>query len=259
MGTLRDARPLWESPCFNGECPSRSTIGGTVVCPSGFWGYRHALGLPASVGNDSQVEASFRISLTEAPDMTVGVSTDPALVLREQHERVLQGLRMDLGWHEGNSRKLLIQMLRTNKSHIVYFYCHGGLQDGRFPYLQVGPLNEAGITCDNLRGFKIRWKAPRPLVFINGCNTAALDPDRALEFVTAFVRTAHAAGLIGTETTVYESLACSFSEACLRYFMVDGLAIGEAVRRARLVLLKNGNPLGLVYTPFVIASLKLGA
>ena len=38
---------------------------------------------------------------------------------------------------------------------------------------------------------------------------------------------------------------------------LSGVPIGEAVRGTRLALLKAGNPLGLVYIPFVMASLRM--
>jgi hypothetical protein len=42
----------------------------------------------------------------------------------------------------------------------------------------------------------------------------------------------------------------------LRRFF-NGDKIGDAVRGARLKILKDGNPLGLVYIPYVIAGLHL--
>ena len=78
----------------------------------------------------------------------------------------------------------------------------------------------------------------------------------AFDLVQTFVETVGAAGVIGTEITIYEPLAVAFGEACLRRFM-DGTSIGEAVRQARLELLQQGNPLGLVYDVFAIASLKM--
>ena len=120
----------------------------------------------------------------------------------------------------------------------------------------MGPLTERGITPDNLRWQRIRWEAPRPLIFINGCQTTALEPEQALEFVSAFVELAGASGVIGTEITVFEPLAGAFAEECLRRFL-DGAPIGEAIRGARLALLAAANPLGLAYIPFVTASLRL--
>lgn len=138
--------------------------------------------------------------------------------------------------------------------HLVYFYCHGGLTRGK-PYLQVGTSGQ--INSSNLRARKIQWEAPRPLVFINGCHTTALEPLQALEFISPLVTYSHCAGVIGTEITIFEELATAFAEECLRRFLKPE-PIGVALRGARLRLLqKEGNPLGLVYIPFVIASLAL--
>lgn len=93
-------------------------------------------------------------------------------------------------------------------------------------------------------------------MFINGCHTTALEPEQVIEFITPFIENANAAGVIGTEITIFEPLATAFSEECLRRFL-NKSPIGEAVRCARLKLLKDANPLGLVYIPYVIASLSL--
>jgi hypothetical protein len=84
-----------------------------------------------------------------------------------------------------------------------------------------------------------------------------LEPKNTLNFVTSFVKTHHAAGVIGTEITIFEQLARAFAEECLHRFLVKGEPIGDAVRRTRLKLLKQGNPLGLVYNVYAIASLRL--
>ena len=65
-----------------------------------------------------------------------------------------------------------------------------------------------------------------------------------------------AAGVIGTEVTIFEPLAVAFAEAFLRAFDA-GSMLGWAVRDARLALLGQGNPLGLVYIPFAAADLEL--
>jgi hypothetical protein len=247
---------LAETPCFQGRCPVRDDPEAIehTVCPSGFWGFRHALGLPASVSDGG--DAPPVIAYHGAPDLTVAVSLDPGFVLRDQHETTLQGLRPHLGWFRAASRRDALRLLRASRSHLVYFFCHGGLA-GTVPFLLVGPPTDHGITPDNL--FEVCWERPRPLVFINGCHTAALSPQRAIRFVDALVKTSRAAGVIGTEVTVFEPLARDFAEACLRRFLVDEMPIGEAVRRARLDLLARGNPLGLVYVPYVLPGLHLQA
>jgi CHAT domain len=263
---LAGTAPLEECACFHGGCPHRRRVAeiradpgrlveeaGPVICPSGFWGFRHAIGLPVSVAGAP--DAPGHIFFQGAPRIAVGVSTDPKLCLRGKHEIALQKLREGLGWEKGETRVEVLKMLRRTRAQIVYFYCHGGVTPSQIPYFEVG-YGESGITPDNLTGNNIAWKEPRPLVFINGCHTTALTPELAINLVSAFVEEAAAAGVIGTEITVFEQLACDFAEVCLRGFL-NGVQLGEAVRRARLELLHRGNPLGLAYIPFALASLNI--
>ncbi|HEY3063253.1 MAG TPA: hypothetical protein VGL99_30135, partial [Chloroflexota bacterium] len=94
--------------------------------------------------------------------------------------------------------------------------------------------------------------------FINGCETTGLDPENMLNFVHQFVQRAGACGVIGTEITVVSGLAVRMGLSTVRGFL-NGVAVGDALRQARLELLKDGNPLGLVYIPFVLGSLELVA
>jgi hypothetical protein len=243
--------PLEESACFRGRCPSRGEL--TVICPSGFWGYRHSIGLPLSLGADR--DAASALSWEGELEMSVGVSTDSAFTLREAHEEALRSIRRQLKWNYASTRAGVLRMLKEKRAQLVYFYCHGGVA-GRDPYIQVGEKTEKGITRDNLRAAGVRWDETRPLVFINGCQTAALEPGVAFEFISAFVEVAGASGVVGTEITVFEPLARTFAEECLRPFLL-GAEIGDAVRAARLKLLKDSNPLGLVYIPYVVADLHL--
>ncbi|HEX5724793.1 MAG TPA: C25 family cysteine peptidase [Longimicrobiaceae bacterium] len=248
-------RPLEEHPCFTGGCPS--TRERLVVCPSGFWGYRHALGMPLSIGEDADT-AGEEIAYAGAPALAVAVWRD--FERRAAHETALRGLRADLGWEYADTRQEALEMLEKTRSPIVYFYCHGGMQ-GSTPYLLVGGKDEGYLDVTNF-GDGIAWPEPGPLVFINGCQTAALEPEKAFDFVSTLVESANAAGVIGTEITVFEPLATEFAEEFLRRFVVpdaqgETLGVGEAVRRARLALLQRGNPLGLVYLPFAMAGLRL--
>ena len=149
-----------------------------------------------------------------------------------------------------------VAAMQAGGAPIVYFYCHGGLHDIEGPFIEVGPRDGPRIARNNLRD--VRWKQIRPVVFINGCHTTRVSPEEALELVSAFVETSGASGVIGTEITVFESLASAFAEAFFVEFVRNGRQAGEAIRRARLRLLKDSlNPLGLVYIPFVESSLWL--
>jgi predicted hotdog family 3-hydroxylacyl-ACP dehydratase len=246
--SLQGKEPLEKSACFSGACPSHNQL--DHICPSGFWGYRHLLGMPVSVVDGTDVPPE--IILKGKAEIVAGVATN--LNQLNEHMQKLQTLHSNLGWHYSDNRAKILELLKTTKAHIIYFYCHGGLANN-VPYLQVGSGNDY-IEGSNLRAYGISWDNPRPLVFINGCHTTALDPEQAINLVQDFVNTG-GAGVIGTEITIFEPLACGFAEECLRLFLSGNSSIGEAVRSARLKLLKEGNPLGLVYTPFVIPSLRL--
>ena len=54
ISALQNKKPLEETTCFNGACPSYDNL--DYVCPSGFWGYRHFLGTPVTVGDQTGEE-----------------------------------------------------------------------------------------------------------------------------------------------------------------------------------------------------------
>jgi len=242
--------PLEATDCFKGNCPTRNQD--NVVCPSGFWGYRHYLGLPLSVARAPELPTE--IDWHDAPHLAIAVST--ALPLREHHEKALQALKAGWKWQLAESRDEAFRLFRDAKPHLVYFYCHCGL-DRNEPYIKVGPLKGPRITRADLRAKEIGWDDPRPLVFINGCRSLGLEPKQAIEFVSGFIQVARAAAVVGTEITVFEPLAQAFAEDCLKRFLVGSKTLGESVRNARLALLKALNPLGLVYTPFAVANLRM--
>jgi hypothetical protein len=250
LSALKQNAPLEKSACFQGNCPSHGKT--NVVCPSGFWGYRHSLGLPISVSTGP--DAPTTIPASGQAKIAVNVSTDPNFRQRPLHEKNLQ--KMGLGWEYADDRDEAVALMKKTESQVVYFYCHGGLS-GTTPFLSVGLPSGPRLTRANLRAERIRWQKVRPLVFINGCHTTALTPEHAINFVSGFVEVSHAAGVIGTEITIYEPIAVAFAEACLYRFLIQRETIGEAVRGARLKMLKEGNPLGLVYIPYVMAGLKL--
>jgi hypothetical protein len=244
---LETQEPLESCACFSGDCAARGTR--TVICPSGFWGFRHALGLPVSIGGAPDVPTE--IGYGEAPSVTLGVATD--LTDQEAHTQAIRALLAGSEIAYADSFEQLLAALKQGRADVVYLYCHGGLDRGVWPYVRVGPEGKPVLTADILFSERVRWDSPRPLVFINGCRTAAVEPEKVVELVGALVGTAHAAGVIGTEITVFEPMATVFGLEYLRRFL-DGSPVGEAIRGARLALLGAGNPLGLVYVPFALGS-----
>jgi hypothetical protein len=256
LEALEQKTALHETSCFMTGCKDHSL---TQICPSGFWGYRHALGLPLSTADSPDAPTTLGVTATGA-EFTVLVSTDPEFKKRDTHLKEIRRICAPARWKMAESRKDAFDRLRDTFPHLVYCYVHGGVTEDQLPYIEVGPPNSGGaILSDNLTAYRIKWQNPRPLVFLNGCHTTSLEPEVAINLVSTFVETCEAAGVIGTEITVFEPLACAFAEECLRAFFVKKLPIGESVRRARLALLEQQNPLGLVYIPFVQTGLKVVA
>lgn len=254
VGSL--GRRLEDEPCFNGNCPHREDM--NVVCPGGFWGFRHAIGLSVSLGADqtSPPEVGPYIS-NGAPSLVAGVSTDPDMSSVEPH-LVNIGLNASVEPHVFTTRDDTIDAMKNAGSPIVYFYCHGGKDQEEGPYLEIGPKGGLTIAQNTLRGNKVFWNEVRPIVFMNGCYTTSVSPEEALGLVNGFMRVSGASGVVGTEITIFETLAAPFAERFFREFVVNRQSVGEAIRRSRLRLLKESlNPLGLAYIPFAHASLLL--
>jgi hypothetical protein len=261
---FNDGEDLLSTPCFQGQCPEREQV--MVVCPSGFWGFRHSLGMPVSLcdlDEDEQLDPAKRCGAPDMPAvvgyadqlrLSVGIATD--LALWAEHKLKLKGLKPGLGWSEADDLNEVFEVLQ-HPPHLLYFYCHGGIDEDGAATLRFGSEQQpARIGSYIFEMLDIRWQDPRPLVFINGCHTTAVSPEQALELVTPLIRRAYAAGVIGTEVTIFEPLATRFAEVCMGHFF-SGIPIGESIRLARLALLMEGNPLGLVYIPFVHGGLRL--
>lgn len=273
---LNEARnggpPLEECVCFKGGCELKAMTAeivktktlnalGPIICPSGFWGYRHMLGLPLTLGGEANTDISPVIEFKDSLQMFACVSLDKGFVRRDPHLdrlKALQGLKFE---RDNGYDPFIMRLKSPAVPQIIYFYCHGGVKAGsNNPFLQIGEKDE--LDPNNWGGEGIEWSGPNPLVFINGCHTTSLNPEVTLDFVSSFVRDSGAAGVIGTEITIFEPLAVKFAEECFKRFIgapphAEKMPIGKAVRGARLELLRQGNPLGLVYIPYAVASLRL--
>jgi hypothetical protein len=250
IAALGVSQPLAQCRCFAGDCPSYGED--DVVCPSGFWGFRHELGMPVSC---APAKAAESISYVGSIDVAIARSTDPAIGW-ELHELGLARLIPPAAFRYAADRSDTFKMLKDQEPHLVYFYCHGGSENGR-PYLSVGEGNGL-IFADSLLAKGIQWPLNRPLVFLNGCRTAAVSPEMAHGLVAAFVSKALAGAVIGTEVTVFEGLARAFAEGFLMRF-INGMSLGAATRETRLELLKERNPLGLAYIPYGLSTLRVVA
>jgi hypothetical protein len=248
-------------PLLGATCPYEDDHGLNVICPYGFWGFRHLIEEPASPPGRNLTD---EITADPPPaELVVGRSLNLQATLASQH---LDELRSLSALHSTDCLTLssVKEALRPPALHIVYLYTHGlrrsVLGVAKSPAVEIGKgelLYSQDLSAWFLEWSEDHWAQVSPLVFINGCHTAELEVDALVSFVDAFTILG-AAGVLGTEITIHQQVANEVAERFFRHLQDDeGNAVGEALRRTRLDLLGKGNLMGLAYTPFCSLSLRL--
>jgi hypothetical protein len=260
----------WESAAeqlarYPDGCPYQAEHHGNVLCPYGFWGLRHLIEEPPSVR-----QGVLRDTIRVYPPAKAALVRTSALnaELTEQHFSQLGGcLCPPFEVVACDSRALLQSAFADPTLPLVYFYCHGGRArlaqtDLKIPVLQIGENDQIAPTdfaaWDEAGDWGVaHWRDTAPLVFINGCETVKLMPDDILSFVEALAGM-HAAGVIGTEIPVDQTIAGEVALRFYRQFCGDaGASVGMALHRTRIDLVRKGNISGLVYTPYCSMDLAL--
>lgn len=255
----------------NPQCPlTQEEARDKTVCPFGFWGFRHQIEQPAHSIDPTPVDhISGELDADRDPSLSPFLARAPGsrFELRflawphfpdvETHEQEIRGLSSGgpLNVEYSDARNKILELLRAGGAHLYYFFCHGEVVDSRFT-LRIDPSrNDDRIGTANLDR-RVRWPAePRPLVFFNGCDTAAMLPETINDFVTR-LRRLGASGAIGTEIKVSTVLAREVAQLVLDA-LLGGASLGEAFLTMRRALLRRYNPLGLAYSFFALATLHL--
>lgn len=250
-------QPLDYGTCrAQSSCPLSRPNGNRWVCPWGFWGVKHNVEQPAQTVEKETPEPRDLIREIEGktkPNIAMNVSLQ--LEDFSTHCNELAGLKTGVTVLLQDSYDKVIAALKSQDHQIIYFYCHGGsTKQPERQGLWVGSSTDIPIVDGTLLTEKISWSKP-PLVFINGCHTAALEPSLLSDFIKRFAGCG-AAGVIGTEIRVWEPLAKEIARHFFNQFL-SGVSVGESLRYARHQLLKKRNPLGLVYTAYCSADLRL--
>ena len=247
------------------NCPYESAHRANVLCPYGFWGFRHLIEQPPSV-RQGVLRTAIQFATPGRAAAARSLALDPALTT--EHFTELHGCldaRFDLDTCD--SRTALRQAFADPSLPLVYFYCHGKTAELAgttlaVPFLEIGGADKIGPNDfaawdeDDDWG-PSHWETTAPLVFINGCETTKLSPEDLVTFVDALAGM-NAAGVVGTEIPVRQRVAGEVALLFYRGFVGDSSAtVGEALYRTRIDLLAKGNVSGLVYTPFCSMDLAL--
>lgn len=236
--------------CLTGVCPHAADT--NVICPSGFWGFRHVIEQPLSVTDrEGRVRRDVRLDIKAPGGIRLLMAVSRKLRSLATHRGAVEslpGLTVDF-----KEAKIEIgKALGRTDLQVAYFFCHGGRKDETV-WLGVG--NGEKIYSSDLATWQIDWSSARTLVFFNGCHTADVTPDDLLHF-NRILAASSASGVIGTEIFIPEQLAAHFALGFLQG-LSRGQQIGQVIRQQRLLLLERYNPLGLVYTPYCHAGLKI--
>jgi len=98
--------------------------------------------------------------------------------------------------------------------------------------------------------------APMPMVFLNACGTAPLDPTRYLSFLKPFHEMRNPS-IIATAGNIPDRIAAAFSRVFYSA-LLQGQTVGRALHSAKWRLLQDrGNPLGLMYSVHGSANLRI--
>lgn len=255
---LLDGSDLAVTRCFTHGCPHANDL---TVCPSGFWGLRHDIAVPLS--HESAPDLTPRMRLGVGSPGAILVGTVPESVVPEVTDHAGKVARWFWASDQVVGRADWFAKAETRDRYaVLYFLCHGE-EKPNGSVLVLDRPGRPGISRSNLRTKKVALDH-HPLVVMNACNTGALTPDKAINLVSGF--TSRGAGaVIGTEITIFPSLAYAFADIFMNAFVGTSTAqptavwIGSAIRAARLELLRRWNPLGLAYVLYGLADATLAA
>jgi hypothetical protein len=227
-----------------------------VLCPWGFWGLAHLLEVPA--GNKTMKNLVADTAASNEILAAAGAGLDTADLdahFNELHKSVpgFPGNRL-------SEAKALYKALAA-PTDVVYVLCHGtalsGVGEGTALLFADEQFTSYGVGewSRDAWGGQSHWKDRRPLVILNACRSAEIVQSTLSDFVKMFAL-AGAAGVVGTETYIDQPTASIAMQHFLKEFTGNATA-SEALRSARWRLLGLGSLLGLTYSPYCSATLRM--
>ncbi|WP_298240583.1 CHAT domain-containing protein [uncultured Bradyrhizobium sp.] len=238
----------------------------TVVCPRHFWGFRHEVELPpmqVDAGDSALPDQRDAIAAANPAALMIGYNAKlpRAAGHLDKLKNALPGYAIRSAVQlETTDRDAFKAGLKGATAALIYLFCHarGGLADPTIekPYVELQGIADPEPGALYRGDFSVLRLKGHPLVFFNGCNTAAFSPDALSPLIEAVVRDGGASGAIGTEIPVYEDLAAEFASLFLRRFLT-GKTAGAAMLESRLEMLGRLNPLGIAYTLYGFNNLSI--
>ena len=247
----KEANPISCGDCL-ADClhPDKSE----AFCAWGFWGFRHSVEqvLHAPSREDETIQI---VEPVRAPSVGVNVGIKGTYA-----DTLIHDLEIDLAEHGGVlsivSPRQLISTLWSDTERPAIVILLGHYQN----HSELGPgIQTAGggwLMLSDVADREPAWRKPNAIVVLAACESAADDLRTLVSFVNEFAN-ARAAAVVGTETDVFEGLACRLAKAMARDLTADR-TLGDAILDFRRSLLRLLSPLGLTVTAYGDADLHLG-
>jgi hypothetical protein len=229
-----------------------------TLCPFGFWGFAHVLEVPPS---STAATLAERTGQARPATVVVGLNETLRGADWDGQRQILDRL--------GSASVVTttvagLRQAILSGADLLYFFCHGARVTGAgtaiggmaLDFGAGGTLTPEDVSFWARLSPRIRWTRRRPLVVLNGCHTGERLPETLTDFASAFVQATGAAGVLATEITMEQRLAAYAMSAFVTAW-ASGVGVGEALRRMRWQLLALGNVMGLAYSPYCDADLRL--
>lgn len=235
-------------------CPSRSDP--NHVCPYAFWGFRYAIEqLPCWSSQTLPTPKALMRQIKNTQPLRLNFNVWRDFEHWHDHLPKLKAAAvLEVLLAEELPELEAIWNQQGTDLDVVYFYCHGGIEDRRQrPYLE---LSDDRIYSNSLECFEEKPWTHAPLVFLNGCATGSYGPESYVSLIDDFLKLG-ASGVVGTECTVTEAIAESYA-AALFPRLFQGEPLGQAMLKVRREMLARfWNPLGLAYSLYAAHEIAL--
>jgi hypothetical protein len=227
----------------------------------GFWGYRYIL----DVLPPARYPAPIITASVPGVQLLFHDHADLWAFTRVQEQFVTQrfvGAVVRSAWGDSAVQAALGQ---PSDASFVYFYCQGDRYDGAAPYGDGELARDAALSFSagrrvRLSEMKRLLAAPlgrRPLVFLNTCEGASLEPFHYDHFMPFFIEELGACSFISTEVTAPALLAHDFAMEFMARFW-QGRPAGQILWQLRRHYLDTHHTiLGFNYSLYGLGAIRL--
>ena len=230
------------------------------VEPEGFWGFKHEIGVLPVLnrrwkypGFITSNNFEFSLNVNENIDSDFDVDC-----VRNQYDFFDNFNNSNCKKIVRKDRNELMEDLEKGNitEAIFYFFCHGKTEFDAMDTSFVELSNNTRISLGEFTNCTKYEFKNEPLVFMNTCESAEINPFYYDGFLTYFFSNG-SKGLVGTISKIPANFASDFAIQFFNSFF-EGKRIGEIFKSLRSHYLKNSNNLlGLFYTHYCQSDLRL--